>query len=73
MYRVNKPSGVIVAGVGGYGAITVFQLILWAGWKSGYYTLQSEVHGMSQRGGSVNAQILFDKKEVTSPVIMKGR
>lgn len=73
MYRINKPSGVIVAGVGGQGAITVSQLILGAAWKSGYYTLQSEVHGMSQRGGSVNAQILFDKKEVTSPVIMEGR
>jgi indolepyruvate ferredoxin oxidoreductase, beta subunit len=73
MYRENKPSSVIVAGVGGQGAITVSQLILGAAWKTGYYVLQSEVHGMSQRGGSVNAQILFDKKEVTSPVIMEGR
>lgn len=64
--------GVIVCGVGGQGAITVAQLVLGAAWRGGYKTLQSEVHGMSQRGGSVNAQILFSKEEVTSPILMEG-
>ncbi len=73
MNSTDKVFGVIVAGVGGQGAVTVAQLILGAAWKSGYHVLQSEVHGMSQRGGSVNAQILFDKKEVTSPLITEGR
>ena len=70
--KIERPYGVIVAGVGGQGAITLAQLILGAAWKSGFLVHQSEVHGMSQRGGSVNAHILFDKKEVSSPVVMEG-
>lgn len=68
----DRTYSVVVAGVGGQGAITVAQLVLGAAWKAGYQTLQSEVHGMSQRGGSVNAQILFSKGAVTSPVLMEG-
>ena len=69
---IKRPYGVIVAGVGGQGAITLAQLILVAAWKSGYFVHQAEVHGMSQRGGSVNAHVLFDTKEVSSPVVMQG-
>ena len=68
----NKTFGVIVSGVGGQGAITLAQLLLGAAWKAGLYTMQSEVHGMSQRGGSVNAQILMSKSKVTSPLILEG-
>ncbi len=63
---------VIIAGVGGQGAVTVAQLVMRAAWKAGHHALQSEVHGMSQRGGAVNAQVLFDKEPVTSPLIMEG-
>lgn len=69
---ISNPTGVVVAGVGGQGVITISQLILSAAWKSGYFAIQSEVHGMSQRGGSVNAQIIFDKAEVSSPTILEG-
>lgn len=69
---ISNPFSVIVAGVGGQGVVTLSQLIMGAAWKSGYYAIQSEVHGMSQRGGSVNAQILFDKVEVSSPTILEG-
>lgn len=64
--------GVIVAGVGGQGVLTVARLILEAAWRSGFYAIQSEVHGMSQRGGAVNAQVLFDQEKVTSPLILEG-
>ena len=70
--KIEKTFGIVVAGVGGQGTITLSQLILGAAWKSGYKALQSEVHGMSQRGGSVNAQILISSNEVSSPVIMEG-
>jgi indolepyruvate ferredoxin oxidoreductase beta subunit len=70
--KTNKAKGIIVAGVGGQGALTLAQLILGAAWKSKYHVLQSEVHGMSQRGGAVNAHILFDIVPVTSPVVMEG-
>lgn len=64
--------GLVVAGVGGQGAITIAQLILGAAWMSDMHVLQSEVHGMSQRGGEVSAHILFSKEEVTSPTIEAG-
>lgn len=72
MKTMNKAEGVIVAGVGGQGALTIAQLVLGAAWKSKYHVLQSEVHGMSQRGGAVNAHILFDTEPVTSPIVMEG-
>jgi len=61
-----------VAGVGGQGAITIAQLVLGAAWKSGAHVLQSEIHGMSQRGGEVSAHIVFGEGEVTSPTIEEG-
>ncbi|HBM15111.1 MAG TPA: indolepyruvate oxidoreductase [Lentisphaeria bacterium] len=70
--NISKPFSVIIAGVGGQGIVTLSQLVMSAAWKSGYYAIQSEVHGMSQRGGSVNAQILFDKFPVTSPTVLEG-
>jgi len=72
MNKFTKAQSVIIAGVGGQGAVTVAQLILGAAWKSKLHVLQSEVHGMSQRGGAVNAQVLFDTEPVTSPIVMEG-
>lgn len=69
---LKQAQGIIVAGVGGQGAITLAQLILGAAWRSGYHVIQSEVHGMSQRGGAVNAHVVFDSEPVTSPTIMEG-
>lgn len=64
--------GLLVAGVGGQGTITIAQLVLGAAWLSNLHVLQSEVHGMSQRGGEVSAHILFSKEKVTSPTIEAG-
>ncbi len=72
MKDLKGPFGVVIAGVGGQGALTIAQLVLGAAWKSGYHVLQSEVHGMSQRGGAVNAHVVFDTKEVTGPILMEG-
>ena len=68
----NPTYGLIVAGVGGQGAVTIAQLILGAAWKDGYHVLQSEVHGMSQRGGEVSAHIVFSNDPVMSPIIEQG-
>ena len=58
--------------MGGQGAITIAQLILGAAFKENLYALQSEVHGMSQRGGAVNAHVIVSSEEVFSPVVMEG-
>ena len=68
----NMSCKIIVSGVGGQGAITIAQLILGAAFKDNLYALQSEVHGMSQRGGAVNAHVIVSSMEVFSPVVMAG-
>lgn len=70
--QIDKPVGVIIAGVGGQGTLTLAQLVIGAAWKSGLYCLQSEVHGMSQRGGAVNAHVTMDSKPVSSPLLLDG-
>jgi len=60
-----------VVGVGGQGAILAAKIICSALVNKGYDVKMSEIHGMSQRGGTVSADIKYGK-EVFSPVIEKG-
>jgi indolepyruvate ferredoxin oxidoreductase beta subunit len=60
-----------MVGVGGQGTILASNVLAEGLLKSGYDVKMSEVHGMSQRGGSVNTQIRFGEK-VYSPVIEVG-
>ena len=45
---------ILLAGVGGQGVLSIAAVIATASMKDGLYVRQSEVHGMSQRGGGVN-------------------
>lgn len=58
-------------GVGGQGTILATTLISAALVEAGFEVKMSEIHGMSQRGGSVSSEIRYGDK-VYSPVIMKG-
>jgi indolepyruvate ferredoxin oxidoreductase beta subunit len=60
-----------IVGVGGQGTILATTLLSAALIDAGYDVKMSEIHGMSQRGGSVSSEIRYGKK-VYSPVIMKG-
>ena len=62
---------VILVGVGGQGAILTAKLLINGVMSKGYDVKMSEVHGMSQRGGSVSTQVHFGDK-VYAPVIGKG-
>jgi len=62
---------VIIAGVGGQGVILASKVLMETARKNGYDVKESEVHGMAQRGGSVDCHIRFGK-EVFSPLIPKG-
>lgn len=62
---------ILIAGVGGQGIILAGKVISNGLLKSGYDVKMSELHGMSQRGGSVISQIRFGKKAYT-PLIEKG-
>ena len=62
---------VILCGVGGQGAILTAKILVNGLISAGYDVKMSEVHVMSQRGGSVSTQVHFGEK-VYSPVIGKG-
>jgi len=62
---------IIITGVGGQGIITLLQVIDEAAFVEGYDVKSSELHGLSQRGGSVEAHIRFGKK-VFSPMVSNG-
>lgn len=61
----------LLVGVGGQGAILTAKVLVNGLLEAGYDVKMSEVHGMSQRGGSVSTQVHWGKK-IHSPVIGKG-
>lgn len=64
--------GIVLSGVGGQGVLSLAQIVLEALRRSGLHALQSEIHGMSQRGGSVHAQVCFAEMPLTSPILDEG-
>lgn len=67
----NKIFNIIITGVGGQGLITLVQVINEAAFIEGLDVKSSELHGLSQRGGSVITHIRFGKK-VYSPLVKAG-
>ncbi len=67
----EKVTNIMIVGVGGQGALlaskTLGQVLL----DAGYDVKVSEVHGMSQRGGSVVTYVRYGEK-VYSPIVDKG-
>jgi indolepyruvate ferredoxin oxidoreductase beta subunit len=68
---MSDVKSVILVGVGGQGAILVAKILTNGLIEAGYDVKMSEVHGMSQRGGSVSTQVRWGKK-VYSPLIGDG-
>ena len=66
-----ETKNIMIVGVGGQGTLLASKLLGYVLLKQGYDVKVSEVHGMSQRGGSVVTYVRFGKK-VYSPVIDKG-
>ena len=62
---------VVVAGLGGQGAIKASDILADAAFRAGLDVKKAEVHGMSQRGGSVTSDVRFGAK-VLSPMIPPG-
>ncbi len=63
---------VVFAGIGGQGVILASDLLTAAVFRSGFDVKKSELHGMSQRGGSVSSDVRFGTK-VWSPMIPEGQ
>jgi indolepyruvate ferredoxin oxidoreductase beta subunit len=62
---------ILLVGVGGQGTILASKLLSLGLQEAGYDVKMSEIHGMSQRGGSVSSQVRYGEK-VYSPVIETG-
>ena len=66
-----ETKNVMIVGVGGQGSLLASKLLGRLLLSKGYDIKVSEVHGMSQRGGSVVTYVRYGEK-VYSPVIDKG-
>jgi len=62
---------VVIAGLGGQGAIKASDILADAAFRAGFDVKKAEIHGMSQRGGSVNSDVRYGL-EVLSPMIPRG-
>lgn len=64
---------IILAGVGGQGILSIAAIIGYAAVEAGLFIKQSEVHGMSQRGGDVSSHFRLSDKEIASDLIPFGK
>jgi indolepyruvate ferredoxin oxidoreductase beta subunit len=64
---------IILSGVGGQGILSIAAAIGLAAVDNNLYLKQSEVHGMSQRGGDVQSHLRLSDKPVASDLIPYGK
>ena len=68
---MKKSINFMLAGVGGQGTILASDVLANVGLSAGYQAKQAEVHGMSQRGGSVTSYVRWGET-VYSPLVGAG-
>jgi indolepyruvate ferredoxin oxidoreductase beta subunit len=68
---MNKVTNIVIAGLGGQGVIKASDVLSESAFAAGYDVKKSELHGMSQRGGSVCSDIRFGPT-VLSPMVPPG-
>jgi indolepyruvate ferredoxin oxidoreductase beta subunit len=64
----SKVYSITFGGIGGQGILKASEICGWAALLAGYHVKKSEVHGMSQRGGSVESHVRFGRR-VYSPLV----
>ena len=64
-------TNVVLAGLGGQGVITASDILADAARRAGLDVKKAEIHGMSQRGGSVTSDVRFGSR-VLSPMVPRG-
>jgi indolepyruvate ferredoxin oxidoreductase, beta subunit len=66
-----KTTNIRIAGIGGMGVLTSSRILAELLFQCGFDVKKAEVHGMSQRGGSICSDVRFGAK-VHSPMIPAG-
>ena len=64
-------TNILLVGVGGQGILLASEILSEAAMLAGFDVKKSEIHGMSQRGGSVVSHVRYGQ-EVFSPIIPEG-
>ncbi|MBI1922517.1 MAG: indolepyruvate oxidoreductase subunit beta [Geobacter sp.] len=67
----NSVTNILLVGVGGQGILLASEILSEAFMLGGFDVKKSEIHGMSQRGGSVASHVRYGK-EVFSPIVPEG-
>jgi indolepyruvate ferredoxin oxidoreductase, beta subunit len=70
--RTTMKNDIILSGVGGQGILTIASVIGLAAVDNNLFLKQSEVHGMSQRGGDVQSHLRISDTQVFSDLIPYG-
>jgi len=68
---MSEATNMLIVGVGGQGVILASSILAQAAMEAGHDTKQSDVHGMSQRGGTVSSHVRFGEK-IWSPMVPEG-
>jgi indolepyruvate ferredoxin oxidoreductase, beta subunit len=68
---MNRVTNIVIAGLGGQGVLKASDILADAAFRAGYDVKKSELHGMSQRGGSVASDVRFGPR-VWSPMVPAG-
>ncbi|EXJ15553.1 indolepyruvate oxidoreductase subunit beta [Imhoffiella purpurea] len=68
---MTKVTNVVIAGLGGQGVLKASDILADAAFRAGFDVKKSELHGMSQRGGSVSSDVRFGTR-VLSPMVPPG-
>jgi indolepyruvate ferredoxin oxidoreductase beta subunit len=71
MTPLRPVTNVVLVGLGGQGIVKGSDVLAQAMFLAGYDVKKSEVHGMSQRGGSVRSDVRFGDR-VLSPMVSAG-
>jgi len=69
--KTTEVTNIVIAGLGGQGVITASDILADAAFRAGRDVKKSELHGMSQRGGSVTSEVRFGE-QVFSPMVPRG-
>ncbi|TCT20092.1 indolepyruvate oxidoreductase subunit beta [Thiobaca trueperi] len=66
-----KVKNIVIAGLGGQGVLKASDILADAAFRAGFDVKKSELHGMSQRGGSVSSDVRYGEC-VLSPMVPPG-
>jgi indolepyruvate ferredoxin oxidoreductase, beta subunit len=66
-----KVKNVVIAGLGGQGVLKASDILADAAFRAGFDVKKSELHGMSQRGGSVSSDVRYGEG-ILSPMVPPG-